>query len=247
MVVFRCSITFRSDRDFDYISEELSYRYLGGLRLIPADRRLTREFTREACSEYPLFSHDLELVWDEDDGVYRLYLHECENEQLSSYLSDHLDRKHGSFERCLGVLLRQIDGVHDICINSHTAGPYLDVWQAKVPLYSRRTIQEIGALLAQKLFCGFRFVPADGATMRVAQSFQTESELLGHQVRLGFGSEQGQYELSIDPSPSFLKLLMPHEHDILRLIDIQEWVKGQFRTYTWIRPGNAEEESRGEA
>lgn len=238
MFWFDCSIDFDADRPFDELTEEISHRYLGGLRFIPADRRDTREFTRAEFAEYALFNHDVDLIWDDSLGHFRMSVLEGANEEWFPDPDSWQGWRHGSLERWLHVLLRQIKGVRDIRINPNTAGPYLDVWQTKVRFISRRTVQEVGALLAQKLFCGFRFVPKDGQSMREARSFRTEHELLGHEIELTYDS-LGYHVLSIQPSASFLKLLTAEEQGILRGLDISAWVKAPFKIHPVIGLGRS--------
>src|SRR5207247_442902 len=110
-------IDFESERTFDELTAEFSRRYLGGLRFIPADRRDARDFTRAEFVEYPLFNHDLDLVWDDDYRHFRISFDESVTERWFTDPAAPLGWQHGSLERCLGVLLRQIPGVHGIRIN----------------------------------------------------------------------------------------------------------------------------------
>lgn len=240
MFYFRCSIDFLSKRSFEELETEISQRYLAGIRFIPADRRDAREFTRADFAEHAFFNHDLDLIWD---GDYKHFGFNLLEGVLWNWFPEPNSRsnwRHGSLERCLGVLLRQIDGVYDIRINPHTAGPTFDMWRTRVSFISRLTVQEVGALLARELFCGMRFIPTDGEAMRDAKEFETEGELLGHRIRLR-NTSCGLKELTICPSPSFLNLLSPEETAILRGIDIQDWVKAPFRNHPWIRPSAYED------
>lgn len=242
MFYFDCAIDFQSHLPFDELAHELSMRYFAGLRFIPADRRDAREFTRAEFTEYPVINHDVDLIWDEGLEGFRLCVLKGANEEWLANAESCLEMQPGSFARCLGVLLRQIDGVHSIRVNPNTAGPYLDVWQARVRFNSRRTVQEVGAILTQKLFCGFRFVPASGASMRSAVSFRTEHNLLGHQIELNYDSMLGHHILSIEPSSALLDQLTLDERRILRGLDISNWIKAPFLLHPWVRPSSFAED-----
>jgi hypothetical protein len=238
MAFFHCSINFQAQRTLDELEDEISRRYLGGLRFIPADRRDAREFTLAEFAEYPIFNHDVDLIWDEESpGHFRMSVLIGGTENWFPDPQSWVGWKSGSLQRCLGVLLRQIEGVSDIRINPNTAGPYLDSWQTRVKLNApRRTVQEAAALLAQKLFCGIRFVPSNAPTMRDATEFETEHELLGHRITFR-DTREGYYELAIQPSPWLLERLTPDETARLRGLDIRPWVDAPFQNHPWIRPG----------
>jgi hypothetical protein len=110
MFFFSCSIDFQSDRTFDDLTAELSRRFLGGLRFIPADRRDAREFTRAEFAEHTVLNHDVDLIWDDWLGHFRLCVLKGENEVWFPDPQTWADWHHGSLERCLGVLLRQCRG-----------------------------------------------------------------------------------------------------------------------------------------